>query len=246
MTSRRPFPGAGTPTRRRAGRGATACAVGAIVLSIGCAGPSRHGGGHEHHIVKEQDVKADVIAFIHQYIKTLEAGHEAAIRGLFVADDRFTWCTDGALVYESADDVLDGMRRFGGMRATTSVTGIRVVVLGNSLATAVTEFRTELTIPGADSIAYGGVITCCGLVASPKLETTVLPFILRGVSLVGCDSGNTPMPLRQAIWQKLATEWKVDALAQIATECTLAELDPEIDRILAGGQTGRVVVNLKE
>ncbi|MCB9156346.1 MAG: YhdH/YhfP family quinone oxidoreductase [Caldilineaceae bacterium] len=93
---------------------------------------------------------------------------------------------------------------------------------------------------------YGGVITCCGLVASPKLETTVLPFILRGVSLVGCDSGNTPMPLRQAIWQKLATEWKVDALAQIATERTLAELDPEIDRILAGGQTGRVVVNLKE
>ncbi|MEZ4708133.1 MAG: YhdH/YhfP family quinone oxidoreductase [Caldilineaceae bacterium] len=91
---------------------------------------------------------------------------------------------------------------------------------------------------------YGGVITCCGLVASPKLETTVLPFILRGVSLVGCDSSNTPMPLRQAIWQKLATEWKVDSLEQIAAERMLEELDPEIDRILAGGQMGRVVVNL--
>lgn len=111
--------------------------------------------------------------------------------------------------------------------------GVVDTVGGDMLATAI----------GASQ--YNGVVTCCGLVASPKLETTVLPFILRSVSLVGCDSGNTPMPLRGEIWRKLATEWKVGSLEQIATERTLEELEPEIERILAGGQRGRIVVNLQ-
>ena len=135
----------------------------------------------------------------------------------------------GAAEIISRDEAIDGSGR---------------PLLKGRWAGAVDTVGGDMLTTAIRAAQYGGVITCCGLVASPKLETTVLPFILRGVSLVGCDSGNTPMPLRQAIWQKLATEWKVDALEQIVTERTLAELDPEIDRILAGGQTGRVVVNL--
>ena len=91
----------------------------------------------------------------------------------------------------------------------------------------------------------GGAIAATGLVASSELSTTVFPFILRGVSLLGIDSGYTPTKLRREIWNKLAGIWKFPQLEQLTIECTLEELDPEIDKILAGGQRGRVVVNLQ-
>ncbi len=90
-----------------------------------------------------------------------------------------------------------------------------------------------------------GALTCCGLVGSPDLPTTVFPFILRGVSLHGIDSQNCPMPLRTAIWQKLAAEWRPAALESLVRDVPLEELDPEIDRILAGRQTGRVRVDME-
>lgn len=89
-----------------------------------------------------------------------------------------------------------------------------------------------------------GVATCCGLVASAELYTTMYPFILRGVGLCGIDSVYCPMPLRQALWSRLAGEWKPPMLGRMARECALEALDPEIDRILKGGQKGRVVVTL--
>ena len=91
----------------------------------------------------------------------------------------------------------------------------------------------------------GGVVAATGLVASSELSTTVFPFILRGVSLLGIDSGFTPTKLRLEIWNKLAGIWKIPQLEQLTINCTLEELDPEIDKILAGGQRGRVVVNLQ-
>jgi acrylyl-CoA reductase (NADPH) len=94
------------------------------------------------------------------------------------------------------------------------------------------------------STRYGGVVTCCGNAASAELATTVYPFILRGVSLLGVDSTNCPADLRWDLWQKLASTWKLADLDRLASDCTLADLDPEIDRILAGKQLGRVVVNL--
>ena len=91
----------------------------------------------------------------------------------------------------------------------------------------------------------GGAVAATGLVASSELSTTVFPFILRGVSLLGIDSGFTPTKLRLEIWNKLASIWKIPQLEQLTIDCTLEELDPEIDKILAGGQRGRVVVNLQ-
>ena len=93
---------------------------------------------------------------------------------------------------------------------------------------------------------YGGVVTCCGLVGSPDLPLNVFPFILRGVSLVGIDSVQVAMELREKVWERLAGEWKPDNLEKTVTEVTLEELNGKIDDILAGKVTGRVVVNLGE
>ncbi len=86
-------------------------------------------------------------------------------------------------------------------------------------------------------------VAACGLVGGPKLDLTVFPFILRGANLLGIDSQSYPMPKRQAIWQKLATDWKLD-LEHVTTELTLEELEPKIHEILAGKVRGRVLLKL--
>jgi propionyl-CoA synthetase len=91
----------------------------------------------------------------------------------------------------------------------------------------------------------GAVVVICGLVASADLHTTVLPFILRGVTMIGVDSAQIPLEERQRIWQLLAQEWRLDTTAVLAREVSLDDLEPEIDRMLQGEQTGRVVVRLK-
>ncbi len=103
---------------------------------------------------------------------------------------------------------------------------------GNLLATALKSTR------------YGGIVTCCGNAASNELDTTVFPFILRGVSLLGVDSVNCASALRQEIWQRLATDWKPERLETLASEHGLSELDPLIDAILAGRQKGRAVIDV--
>ena len=95
------------------------------------------------------------------------------------------------------------------------------------------------------AVKRGGAVAATGLVASSELSTTVFPFILRGVSLLGIDSGYTPKKLRREIWKKLAGDWKFAKLQKLTIDCTLDQLDPEIDKILAGGQRGRVVVDLE-
>lgn len=89
-----------------------------------------------------------------------------------------------------------------------------------------------------------GIVTCCGNVASPDLPLTVFPFILRGVSLIGIDSQNCPMEHRRKVWQHLAGEWKPTQLSDLCREVTLDGLEREIEKILGGGQTGRVVVRM--
>jgi putative YhdH/YhfP family quinone oxidoreductase len=102
----------------------------------------------------------------------------------------------------------------------------------------------EILATALKSTDLQGVVTCCGNVASPELPINVFPFILRGVSLVGIDSQNCPMAHRQRIWGKLATEWKPDLLNDLAREVSLDGLEKEIELILRGGQTGRVIVCL--
>ena len=91
----------------------------------------------------------------------------------------------------------------------------------------------------------GGAVAVTGNVASPDLPITVFPLILRGVNVLGIDSQNTPMALRRKVWNLLAGEWKPKNLENLAKECTLDQLNPEIERILSGAQQGRVLVNLQ-
>jgi len=90
---------------------------------------------------------------------------------------------------------------------------------------------------------YRGCVTACGLVASDKLPMTVYPFILRGVTLVGIDSAKCPRGPRLEIWQKLATEWNViERLQSLVREVTLGEVLGEVERMLAGQNSGRILV----
>jgi putative YhdH/YhfP family quinone oxidoreductase len=102
----------------------------------------------------------------------------------------------------------------------------------------------EILATAIKSTSYGGAVTCCGNVASADLPLSVYPFILRGVSLLGIDSARCPIHIRKKIWQKLAGEWRIKNLDTLVTECTLSELPGFIERMLLGGQTGRVIVNM--
>ncbi len=110
--------------------------------------------------------------------------------------------------------------------------GVVDVVGGDMLAAAI------------KSTHYDGTVTCCGLVGSIDLTVNVFPFILRGVSLLGIDSVQCPMDPRLVVWEKLASEWKLDNLDSICKECTLQNLEKEIHAILKGAVRGRVLVNL--
>lgn len=112
--------------------------------------------------------------------------------------------------------------------------GVLDTVGGNILVTAIRSTQLE------------GVVTTCGNVASPKLNLTVFPFILRGVSLLGVDSANYPMNVRRQVWDSINERWRLDTdhLESMITEVGLEQLNEEIDRILDGLQRGRILVNL--
>ncbi len=90
-----------------------------------------------------------------------------------------------------------------------------------------------------------GVVACCGNVGGIEVNTTVFPFILRGISLCGIDSAESPIEFKNSLWKKLANEWKLD-LSSIIKIVTKKNLEQEINLILKGGQQGRVVLTHKE
>ena len=101
---------------------------------------------------------------------------------------------------------------------------------GNTLATILKSLKPH------------GNVTSCGNVASPLLNTSVFPFILNGVNLLGVNSATTPMPLRLQLWKNLANEWKPDFNAIQTQFVGITDIHTSIEKILAGGITGRVVL----
>ncbi|MCP4283757.1 MAG: YhdH/YhfP family quinone oxidoreductase [Gammaproteobacteria bacterium] len=110
--------------------------------------------------------------------------------------------------------------------------GVVDVVGGDMLASALKAAR------------YGAIATCAGLVGSPELNTSVFPFILRAISLVGIDSAECPMPQRVAVWNKLAGEWKPDCLEALTTEISLQEVKAQLAALLQGKAHGHYVVKM--
>jgi acrylyl-CoA reductase (NADPH) len=93
------------------------------------------------------------------------------------------------------------------------------------------------------SLQPNSSVAACGLVGGANLNLTVFPFILRNVNLLGIDSQNYLMPKRQALWNKLATSWKVN-LELLTTEVTLENLSPAIDDMLQGKTKGHILVKI--
>ncbi len=94
-------------------------------------------------------------------------------------------------------------------------------------------------------IHYGGSVAASGLTGGNGLPTTVLPFILRGVNLLGIDSVMTPIERRRAVWDRIAGDLKPAELERIGHDLTLDDLDRVLSEILEGRATGRGVVALQ-
>ena len=92
---------------------------------------------------------------------------------------------------------------------------------------------------------YGGAIAACGLAGGMDLPTTVAPFILRGVSLIGIDSVMCPLPLRQQAWRRLETDLDRSKIAAMTEEIALADVIDAGARIVAGEVRGRIVVKIR-
>ncbi len=94
-------------------------------------------------------------------------------------------------------------------------------------------------------VSYGGSISMCGNAAGIKLDTTVLPFILRGINLLGIDSVNISREKRVQVWNKLASEWKITDTT-LVNEIILEDVPETIFNIKNGTHLGRTIVKIHE
>ena len=91
---------------------------------------------------------------------------------------------------------------------------------------------------------YGGVVAACGLAQGMDLPTTVMPFILRGVTLVGVDSVMAPLAKRQRAWDRLARDLDPSLLESIVEEVALETAIPKAQQLMEGQVRGRVLVRI--
>ena len=90
------------------------------------------------------------------------------------------------------------------------------------------------------STSQRAAIACCGMVGGLSLDTSIFPFILRGLSLFGIDSAESLIEVKEEVWKNFATNWKLENIDQNIKDISLDELPDEIDKILKGEQIGRV------
>lgn len=134
--------------------------------------------------------------------------------------------------------------------------GAAEVIDRNELSAPAKPLAKERWAGGVDSVGsttlanllsmtkYGGAIAACGLAAGMDLPSSVAPFILRAVCLLGIDSVMCPIDPRKAAWQRLASDLDRSKLSEITTEIPLAEVPEWGAKILAGQVRGRIVVKI--
>lgn len=127
-----------------------------------------------------------------------------------------------------------------------AILGEKVRALDKQLwAAAVDPVGGNMLAAVLSKIQYGGSVAVSGLTGGTDLPTTVFPFILRGVNLLGIDSVYCPMDVRVKIWNRMANDMKPDGLLEhIQREITLNELPDALSTILKGKSRGRTVVAL--
>ncbi|GGF97487.1 acrylyl-CoA reductase family protein [Paenibacillus aceti] len=126
-----------------------------------------------------------------------------------------------------------------------AMSGGKGVLAKERWAAVVDPVGGAITAEVLKQVKYGGSVAISGLTGGSKIDTTVFPFILRGVNLLGIDSVFCPMPLRQKLWQQLAGAWKPEtALAEGVTELPLERVPEALSTVLAGQAVGRQVIKL--
>lgn len=105
----------------------------------------------------------------------------------------------------------------------------------------------DILVNALKTLKYGASAACCGMAASSQLNGSVFPFILRGINLLGVDSVELPLDIKQQVWDVLAGEWRLQQPERLlAAEVPLAELPDWFPRILAGEVRGRVLVRVAD
>ena len=134
--------------------------------------------------------------------------------------------------------------------------GAREIIERKELVGAVRPLGKERWAGGIDTVGsstlanvlsmtrYGGAVAACGLAGGMDLPTTVAPFVLRGVSLIGIDSVMCPLPRRQEAWKRLASDLDAGKLTAMTSEIDLSGVMDAGRRIVEGGVRGRVVVKI--
>ncbi len=92
------------------------------------------------------------------------------------------------------------------------------------------------------STTQRAAIACCGMVGGLSLDTSIFPFILRGLSLFGIDSAESLLEVKEEVWKSFSSDWKLESIDQNIKNISLDELPTEIEKILKGKQIGRVRV----
>lgn len=101
----------------------------------------------------------------------------------------------------------------------------------------------DILFNAVKSLQYGASVACCGLTAGVDFQASVLPFILRGVNLLGVDSVELPLVNKASMWDKLSLQWKLD-LQSLVKEISLKDVPNAIATMLASQQTGRTLVRI--
>ena len=90
------------------------------------------------------------------------------------------------------------------------------------------------------STSQRAAIACCGMVGGLSLDTSIFPFILRGLSLFGVDSAESLIEVKEEVWSNFSSVWKLESIDENIKDISLEELPNEIEKILKGKQIGRV------
>jgi acrylyl-CoA reductase (NADPH) len=134
--------------------------------------------------------------------------------------------------------------------------GAAEIIPRQELATTARPLAKERWVGGIDAVgsvtlanvlsmtSYGGAVAACGLAGGMDLPTSVAPFILRAVALLGIDSVMCPRPLRLEAWKRLTTDLDPDKLAGMTSEIALADVTEKAPLILKGQVRGRIVVKI--
>jgi len=140
----------------------------------------------------------------------------------------------------------DFLKRLG----ATQIVGREALQEGTDKALLKEQWAGAVDTVGGDilfnvvkALQYGGSVACCGLTAGVGFKGSVMPFILRGVNLLGVDSVELPLVVKASMWDRLSLQWKLD-LEPLVEEVSLDQLPDALQKILAGKMVGRVLLNL--